>query len=144
MSNKVTSTSVISATPDQVRAAILNLEGYPAWQREMKSVVIKERDDQGRPMTVVFDVAVAGQSAGYTLEFSYPADNVIASTLTEGNLITKQDQTYTLTEVGGGTQLEYSLDIAVKWEIPDFMLNAIIKKGVKTNTGGIKKNAEAV
>jgi hypothetical protein len=143
MSNQVTSTSTINANPDKVRAAILDLEGYPAWQREMKSVVIKERDGEGRPKTVVFDVAVAGQSAGYTLEFSYPADNVISSTLTEGSLITKQDQTYTLTEVSGGTEMVYTLDIAVKWDIPDFMLNAIIKKGVKTNTSGVKKNAEA-
>jgi hypothetical protein len=143
MSNTVTSTSVIKASPDRVRAAILDIEGYPAWQREMKSVVVKERDAEGRPKTVVFDVAVAGQSAGYTLEYSYPAENVIKSTLSEGSLITKQDQSYTLTEVDGGTQMEYDLDIAVKWDIPDFMLNAIIKKGVKTTTGGVKKNAEA-
>jgi ribosome-associated toxin RatA of RatAB toxin-antitoxin module len=143
MSNQVTTTTLIKAPGDKVRAAILDLEGYPAWQREMKSVVVKERDEQGRPSVVVFDVAVAGQSAGYTLQYSYPSDDVISSTLTEGSLITKQDQTYTLTPVAEGTQLDYALDMAVKWDIPDFMLNAIIKKGVKTNTNGIKKNAEA-
>lgn len=142
MSDKVTSVE-IAASPDAVRAAILDLEGYPAWQREMKKVTVVGRDDEGRPRTVAFDIAVAGQTASYTLEFSYPEPNVITSTLTEGSLITKQDQTYTLTEVAGGTQLDYSLDIDIKWPVPDFMLAAIINKGVKTNVGGIKKTAEA-
>lgn len=143
MSNAVTSTTLISASPERVRAAILDLENYPSWQREMKTVTVKETDEQGRPRTVVFEVAVAGQAASYTLEYSYPSDNVIVSTLTEGSLITKQDQTYTLTPVAEGTKMDYALDIDVKWDVPGFMLNAIIKKGVKTATGGVKKNAEA-
>jgi ribosome-associated toxin RatA of RatAB toxin-antitoxin module len=143
LSESVTSTSVISARPEAVRAAILDLEGYPEWQREMKKVVVTEKDDEGRPKTAVFDIAVAGQAASYTLEYTYPAENAIRSRLTEGSLITKQDQDYVLTEVPGGTQLEYSLDIEIKWSVPDFMLKAIVNKGVKTNVSGIKKTAEA-
>jgi hypothetical protein len=143
MSDKVSSTSVITAAPEKVRAAILDLEGYPQWQREMKKVTIVAKDDDGRPKTVTFDIAVAGQTAAYTLEYTYPAPNAISSRLTEGSLITKQDQDYVLTEVPGGTQLEYSLDIDIKWSVPDFMLKAIISKGVKTNVNGIKKTAEA-
>jgi len=143
MSNQLTVTETIKATPDDVRAAILDLEGYPQWQREMKTVVITDKDEQGRPKTATFDIAVAGQAATYTLEYSYPDADTIESRLAEGSLITKQDQTYRLTDRDGATELRYSLDMAVKWEIPDFMLNAIIKKGVKTNVNGIKKNAEA-
>ena len=143
MSESITSTSVITASPEAVRAAILDLEGYPLWQREMKKVVVTEKDDEGRPKTVVFDIAVAGQSASYTHDFTYPAENAIRSRLTAGSLITKQDQDYVLTEVAGGTQLEYTLDIEIKWPVPEFMLTAIINKGVKTNVGGIKKTAEA-
>jgi ribosome-associated toxin RatA of RatAB toxin-antitoxin module len=143
MGDKVSTTSVISASPEAVRAAILDLEGYPQWQREMKKVTVVAKDDNGRPKTVTFDIAVAGQTAAYTLEYTYPADNAISSRLTEGSLITKQDQDYVLTEVPGGTQLDYSLDIDIKWSVPDFMLKAIINKGVKTNVNGIKKTAEA-
>ncbi|GAA0612506.1 SRPBCC family protein [Sporichthya brevicatena] len=142
MSDKVT-TVEIAASPEAVRAAILDLEGYPTWQREMKKVTVLKRDDAGRPRTVAFDIAVAGQAANYTLEFSYPAPDTIKSTLIDGSLITKQDQIYVLTDLGGKTRLEYQLDIDIKWPVPDFMLTAIVNKGVKTNVAGIKKNAEA-
>ena len=142
MSTKVSAT-VIAAKPEAVRAAILDVESYPAWQREMQKVVVLSSDDDSRPLTARFDISAMGQAACYTLEFSYPEPNMIVTHLIEGDTIVKQDQTYILREVASGTELEYSLDIAVKWPIPEFMLAAIITKGIKTNVNGIKAVAES-
>jgi ribosome-associated toxin RatA of RatAB toxin-antitoxin module len=143
MSSTITKTAVVEAPPDKVSAVILDVEAYPHWQREMKTVTVLTKDDTGRPLTAKFAVSAMGQAAGYTLAFSYPAPNVIVTHLTEGDMMTKQDQTYTLTDIGGKTEIEYALDISIKWPVPDFMLNAIINKGVKTNLSGIKAAAEA-
>jgi ribosome-associated toxin RatA of RatAB toxin-antitoxin module len=141
--SKVTKSEVVAASPQRVSAVILDVEGYPNWQREMKQVCVLTKDDTGRPLTAKFDISAMGQAAAYTLAFSYPEANVIETHLTEGDMIVKQDQTYTLVESGGGTRLEYSLDMAVKWPVPDFMISAIINKGIKGNLSGIKSVAEA-
>lgn len=143
MSGTVTKSTLIDSSPEKVRQVILDVEAYPVWQKEMQKVVILSRDSQGRPETVKFDVSAMGQKAGYTLEFSYPDENTIASHLIDGDMITKQDQLYRLTEApSGGTGLDYSLDILIKWQVPDFMINAIINKGIKNNLTGIKEQAE--
>lgn len=59
-----------------------------------------------------------GQKAAYTLAFSYPAEHTIETRLTEGDMITKQDQLYRLTPGDGGTELDYSLDIQIKCRCP--------------------------
>jgi len=136
-------TEMVAASQDRVREVILDLEAYPEWQREMRSVVVLSRDDEGRPLLAQFDISAMGQAASYTLKYAYPSPDTIVSHLTIGDMITKQEQTYTLQSVDGRTELKYELDIAIKWQIPEFMREAIIKKGVKSSLSGIKKIAEA-
>jgi ribosome-associated toxin RatA of RatAB toxin-antitoxin module len=143
MSDSITQTTVIKAPVEKVSAVILDVEAYPSWQKEMKKVEIVSKDDQGRPATVSFDVSAMGQKAAYTLVFSYPDEHTIESHLTEGDMIVKQDQIYRLTASGDETSLEYTLDMGVKWQVPDFMLKAIITKGIKGNVGGIKSQSES-
>ncbi|AWK76514.1 MULTISPECIES: SRPBCC family protein [Rhodococcus] len=142
MSSSITESTTIKAPIETVQSVILDVEAYPIWQKEMQKVEILEKDDQGRPATVKFDVSAMGQKAGYTLAFSYPDSSTITSTLTEGDMIVKQEQTYQLVQDGAGTKLIYSLDIAIKWTVPDFMLKSIINKGIKGNLSGIKSQSE--
>jgi carbon monoxide dehydrogenase subunit G len=142
MSSSITESTTIKAPIETVQSVILDVEAYPIWQKEMQKVEILEKDDQGRPATVKFDVSAMGQKAGYTLAFSYPDSSTITSTLTEGDMIVKQEQTYQLVQYGAGTKLIYSLDIAIKWTVPDFMLKSIINKGIKGNLSGIKSQSE--
>jgi ribosome-associated toxin RatA of RatAB toxin-antitoxin module len=143
MSGTVTKSTVVQSPLEKVRQVILDVEAYPTWQKEMQKVVILTKDDQGRPESVRFDVSAMGQKAGYTLVFGYPDENTIETHLTEGDMITKQDQLYRLAPApDGATEIDYSLDILIKWTVPDFMLNAIINKGIKNNLGGIKEQAE--
>jgi ribosome-associated toxin RatA of RatAB toxin-antitoxin module len=143
MSDSITETSVIEASVEKVWSVILDVEAYPSWQKEMQHVEILTKDDQGRPATVKFDVSAMGQKAGYTLAFSYPDESTIETHLTDGDMIIKQDQLYRLSPAAAGTSLEYTLDIGIKWQVPDFMLKAIINKGIKGNLGGIKSQSES-
>ncbi len=142
MGSLVTKSTFVNAPVDEVRRVILDVEGYPSWQKEMEKVEIVSRDDHGRPSEVRFEISTMGQKADYTLVFSYPEENTIESHLTRGETIVKQDQLYRLTVENDGTELNYSLDISIKWEVPDFMLSAIINKGIKNNLTGIKSQAE--
>ncbi|MBA0126757.1 SRPBCC family protein [Haloechinothrix sp. YIM 98757] len=142
MSNVTTRATFVSAPPDKVAAVITDLESYPSWQKEMQYVEILTKDDQSRPVKVRFDISAMGQEASYTAVFSYPEEGVIESHLLEGDMITKQDQRYVLSPTNDGTEVSYTLELDVKWQVPDVMLKAIINKGIKTNLDGIKKRSE--
>ncbi|MFF3570077.1 SRPBCC family protein [Nocardia jiangxiensis] len=142
MSNSIAESTTIKATAEKVRSAILDVEAYPTWQKEMLKVEIVDKDALGRPATVKFDISAMGQKASYTLVYSYPDETTIETHLTEGDTIVKQDQTYGITSVAAGVELNYQLDMAVKWSVPDFMLKAIINKGIKGTLTGIKTRSE--
>jgi len=142
MSSSITASTSINASAERVRAVILDVEAYPTWQKEILKVEILDKDEQERPVTVKFDISAMGQKAGYTLAFDYPDEATVETHLTEGDMIVKQDQTYRISPVAVGTTLDYTLDMAVKWTVPDFMLKAIINKGIKGNLTGIKTQSE--
>jgi len=143
VSNSIAESTTIKATADKVRSTILDVEAYPTWQKEMLQVKIVDKDALGRPATVKFDISAMGQKASYTLVYSYPDEATIETHLTEGDAIVKQDQTYGITPVADGVELNYQLDMAVKWTVPDFMLKAIINKGIKGTLTGIKSRSES-
>jgi ribosome-associated toxin RatA of RatAB toxin-antitoxin module len=143
MTSKISKSTLVNAPVEKIMRVILDVEAYPSWQKEMERVVVLSEDGQGRPETAKFDISAMGQKACYTLAFSYPEQHTIETHLTEGDMITQQDQVYRLTPADGGTEVDYSLDIMIKWQVPDFMLNAIINKGIKNSLTGIKAQAEA-
>lgn len=142
MSSTVSKSTFVKAPAERIMQVILDVEAYPSWQKEMEQVVVLSTDTQGRPETARFNVSSMGQKAAYTLAFSYPQEHTVETHLTEGDMMTKQDQLYRLTPADGGTEVDYSLDISIKWQVPDFMLNAIINKGIKNSLAGIKAQAE--
>ncbi|WP_067678817.1 SRPBCC family protein [Nocardia miyunensis] len=143
MSNSIAESTTIKATAEKVKSTILDVEAYPTWQKEMLKVEIVDKDALGRPATVKFDISAMGQKASYTLVYSYPDETTIKTHLTEGDTIVRQDQTYGITTGAAGVELNYQLDMAVKWSVPDFMLKAIINKGIKGTLTGIKTRSES-
>lgn len=142
MSTTVTKSSFVEAPPEKVSAIILDLDSYPSWQKEVQKVDIVSTDDEGRPLEAKFSMSSMGQHANYTLAYSYADNLTVATRLTDGDLITKLDQLYELLEVDGGTEVRYSLDMDVKWQVPEFIIKSIVSKGVRTNLEGIKSRGE--
>lgn len=144
MSQPVSRKSTIDASPAAILAVLTDVGAYPRWQKEVETAEILATDDQGRPQTVRMDVSAMGMKAGYTLDYTYPADNVLAWKLVDGDMITANDATYTMTDNGDGTtDLNVEMLLGVKWKLPDFMIDQMIQKAVNDYIKGIKALAEA-
>jgi ribosome-associated toxin RatA of RatAB toxin-antitoxin module len=113
----------VAASPERCFAVAADLERYPDFFNDVKEVEIKERDEQGRPLLVTFRAAAFGRSTSYTLAYDYSdAPRVLAWRLTEGDITTKLDGSYTF-EPGeaGGTDVTYHLEAALRVPIPGFI-----------------------
>ena len=49
MTERATETIVVAADPDTLFAVAVDLEDYPEWVADLKSVTVTDRDEKGRP-----------------------------------------------------------------------------------------------
>ena len=63
--------SEIAATPQQCFDALTDFERLPEWQGAVKSVEVLERDDQGRPAVVQYEVDARVKTVRYRLRQDY-------------------------------------------------------------------------
>ncbi len=95
MADQATEKISVGAPPERCFAVAADLERYPEWAADIKEVEIKERDDQGRPLSVTFRAAAFGRSTSYTLGYDYAeAPHILAWKLTQGDITTKLDGSY--------------------------------------------------
>jgi ribosome-associated toxin RatA of RatAB toxin-antitoxin module len=113
----------ITAPPQRCFEVAADLERYPEWAADIKEVEIKERDDEGRPSLVTFRAAAFGRSTSYTLVYDYSeAPRVLAWKLTQGDITTKLDGSYTFDPgEAGGTEVTYHLEAELRVPIPGFI-----------------------
>ncbi|MCW2718659.1 SRPBCC family protein [Pseudonocardia sp.] len=143
MAQAVTKSGVINTGPDAIRAVLLDVPGYPNWQNECRKAELLTSDDQGRPATARMSISAMGQAAEYVVEYLYPDEQTIGWKLVEGDLITQNDATFVVQDKGDGTSaIDVELQIDVKFNLPDFMINTMMAKGAKDFIRGLKRLAE--
>lgn len=123
MTETASQTITIAAPPERVWEIALDIERYPEWARDVKEVVIKARDDEGRPAEVEFRTSALGRSTHYTLGYAYSDEpKVMSWRLVRGDIMRTIDGTYTFTPTpDGGTELRYDLAIELVVPLPGFV-----------------------
>jgi hypothetical protein len=53
MAEQASQTTTIAASPERVWAIAADFERYPEWARDVKDVVVRSRDGEGRPIAMV-------------------------------------------------------------------------------------------
>jgi ribosome-associated toxin RatA of RatAB toxin-antitoxin module len=114
---------VVSGTPERCLAVVLDVEHYPEWVGDLKSVEVLERDDAGRASVVAFRAAAFGRSTSYTLEYDYSGiPSEVAWVQRDGDLTTRLDGAYNFEPAGDGdTQVTYKLTVELRVPIPGFV-----------------------
>lgn len=134
----------ISAPPQTVLGIILDVEAYPDWQREVHSVEVHATDDQGRPQQTTVTIRAVGQRGSYTVQYEYPSAEVVAYHLVGGDMMTRHDATFAVSDKGGGrTQFTVDMDLALVWPLPRLLVDQLIRKGVTDMLKRVKAQAEA-
>lgn len=142
MSDPVNRTLSIAATPERVIAVVTDFDDYPNWQKEIVATEVTKRDDQDRPLRVIMSTAAMGMTSRAELEITHHDDGVEWH-LVEGDMMTKNDSRWTVTANSeGGTDAKLEMELAIKWNLPAFMMTQIITKGVNDNLKAVKRVAE--
>lgn len=142
MADRVTETTIIAASPEEVRAVLVDFERYPEWAIDLKAVEILERDAQGQPLTVRYRAAGMGRSTYYTLRYDLTDPSKVAWKLTDGDITRKLDGHYALRPAGGGTAVDYELEVELIVPLPGFVKRRTQSRIMHTALGELKARVE--
>ncbi|MEK7424197.1 MAG: SRPBCC family protein [Actinomycetota bacterium] len=123
MAEQASQTTTIAASPDRVWAIAADVERYPEWAKDVKDVIVRARDAQGRPLEVEFRASALGRSTHYTLGYDYSmAPEVLAWRLIRGDIMRTVDGAYHFSPMtDGGTEVRYDLVIELVVPLPGFV-----------------------
>jgi uncharacterized membrane protein len=123
MAETASQTTTIAAAPERVWAIASDFERYPEWAKDVKDVIVRTRDDQGRPVEVEYRASALGRSTHYTLGYDYSqAPAVLAWRIVRGDIMRTIDGAYHFTATSdGGTEVRYDLAIELVVPLPGFV-----------------------
>jgi len=127
MADQSTQSIVIDAPPADVMAVIADFPAYPEWVAAAKKVEVVEEGDGGRARQVHFVLDAGAVKDDYVLEYTWTGDTKVTWTLVKGQMQKRNDGSYSLAEIDGGTEVTYSITIDLS--IP--MLGMIKRKAEK-------------
>ena len=108
----------VDASVEACFAVLLDVEHYPEWVPDLKSIRVVERDDEGRGSVVEFRAAAMGKSTTYQLRYDYEgAPHRLAWTLEKGDVERSIDGAYLLADAGDGTT-EVTYELSIELVIP--------------------------
>jgi uncharacterized membrane protein len=127
MSDQSTQSIVIDAPAADVMAVIADFDAYPQWVSAAKQVEVVEPGDDGRARRVHFIIDAGPVKDDYLLDYTWDDDRKVSWTLVKGQMMKRQEGSYTLAENGDSTEVTYSITIDLS--IP--MLGMIKRKAEK-------------
>jgi len=143
MSESVTDRRVIAASAAAILDAIIDVDVYPEWQRDVKSVEVLDRDAVGRPARARFVVDARVFTATYTLDYTY-TDDAVRWELVSSDQLRELDGGYTVTDGGDGTStVTYQLQVDPTISVPRFMRRAAAEKIVRSALDNLRQRVES-
>lgn len=129
----VTKSEEVDATPEQIMQIMLDVTDHPTWQKEIDKIEILEADDQGRPLKTKVSISAMGQTATSVVDYRYSSPTSFEYHMPEpGDVMTQNDFTFSVEPADGGKALVHlSQVLAVKWPLPEFIVDQLTLKGVK-------------
>lgn len=123
MADRASQSITIAATPANVWAIATDVERYPEWAKDVKQVVVRSRDSEGRPSEVEFRASALGRSTHYTLVYDYSqAPAVLAWHMVKGDIMRSIEGAYHFAPTAdGGTDVRYDLSIELVVPLPGFV-----------------------
>lgn len=145
MTERAVESIAVAADPGTVFAVAVDLEDYPEWVGDLKSVVVTERDPSGRPLVATFRAAAFGRSSTYTLRYDYrEAPTLLSWVMVEGDLTSKLDGSYRFEPADGGTLVTYQLEVELRVPIPGFVKQRAAQRIQGTALRELKARAESL
>jgi ribosome-associated toxin RatA of RatAB toxin-antitoxin module len=143
MAEQSTQSITVDAPAAEVMAVIADFPAYPQWVSAAKVVEVLETGEDGRARQVHFVIDAGAIRDDYVLDYTWDDDRKVSWTLVRGQMMKRQEGSYTLVESGGSTEVTYAITIDLS--VP--MLGMIKRKAEKvildTALKELKKRVEA-
>jgi len=148
MAEQATQVMVVRSTPQDCYDVASDFERYPEWAGDIKSVEVKARDAQGRPLDVGFRAAAFGRSTSYTLRYDYSqAPRRLSWVQVAGDITTRLDGAYVFREApgaSGATEVTYHLEVELRFPLPGFIKRRAEGRVIHTALRELKARVEAI
>lgn len=119
MPDQTTQTIPIDASPERVLDIVIDVERYPEWATDIKSVEVLQVDDDGRPGLVAYRAAAMGRSINYQLRYYYGTNPLRVSwRLAEGDVVGRMDGEYLIEPAGDGASSTVTYHLSVEMRVP--------------------------
>jgi ribosome-associated toxin RatA of RatAB toxin-antitoxin module len=124
----------IPASIESCFEAVIDVESYPAWASDVRSVQVVERDDLERPLSVSFRTGAFGRSASYTLLYDYSdAPRSVSWSQIDGDITSRMDGRYSFEQGANDTTLvTYELLAELIVPLPSFVKRRAEVKIIRT------------
>lgn len=139
----VSKTVEVSADATAILAIVADFEAYPEWNDEVKAVYILARYNDGRPSQLRIDTEIQGQQGTYIQAVYYPGPAQIQTVMQQGELFSKQDQLFSVVEMGPSSLLTVDLDVETSIPgVPALMVKKLVNDALDHLAGNLKTRAE--
>ena len=127
MAEQSTQSITVDAPAAEVMAVIADFPAYPQWVGAAKVVEVLETGEDGRARQVHFVIDAGAIRDDYVLDYTWDDDRKVSWSLVRGQMMKRQEGSYTLVESGGSTEVTYAITIDLS--VP--MLGMIKRKAEK-------------
>jgi ribosome-associated toxin RatA of RatAB toxin-antitoxin module len=138
----VSKTVEVTAGASAIMAIVADFESYPQWNEEIKGLWVLARYDDGRPSQLRLDASVNGFNGSYIQAVYYPGPNQIQTVMQQGDLFAKQEQLFSVVEMGPTTLLTVDMDIEVSMPVPAMMVKKLANDALDNLADKLKGRAE--
>ena len=138
----VSKTVEVGAGAAAILGIVADFEAYPQWNDEVKGVYILARYNDGRPSQLRVDTEIQGTQGTFIQAVYYPSPVQIQTVMQQGDLFTKQEQLFSVVEMGQISLLTVDLDVEVSLPIPNLMMKKVVNDVLDHLADNLKTRAE--
>lgn len=132
----------VSADAASIMAIVADFEAYPQWNDEIKGLWVLARYDDGRPSQLRLDTEVQGVAGTYIQAVYYPGANQIQTVMQQGDLFAKQEQLFSVVEMGAASLLTVDIDVEPSMPVPAPMVKSMLNNVLDHLAENLKQRAE--
>jgi len=138
----VSKTLEVDAGAAAILGIVADFESYPQWNDEVKAVYILARYNDGRPSQLRIDTEIQGTAGTYIQAVYYPSPAQIQTVMQQGDLFTRQEQLFSVVELGSASLLTVDLDVEIALPVPAVMVKKLINDALDHLANNLKVRAE--
>jgi ribosome-associated toxin RatA of RatAB toxin-antitoxin module len=138
----VSKTVEIATDAASIMGIVADFESYPQWNDEVTGLWVLARYDDGRPSQLRLDTAVQGVEGTYIQAVYYPSPTQIQTVMQQGDLFAKQEQLFSVVEMGASSLLTVDMDVETEKPVPAPMVKKMIGNVLDYLADNLKRRAE--